>query len=263
MGGPPTGKPKKSPLPLALTGIAVIAALVVAGLWFWPRDEAKSAAGVKMLAVLPFENLGAEEDEYFADGITDEITSRLARLPGLGVISRTSSMKYRETDKSLKEIGSELGVNYVLEGTILWDKSGATDRVRIIPQLIQVSDDRHLWAESYQREMTRIFELQTEIANSIANELDLTLLQPDRESLRAAPTTNVEAYKLYLKGRSLFYTYSRPENERAIEIFKTVVEMDSLFSLAYAGLSLCYTQYVNQSWEYDKRWLKLSEEAAR
>ena len=104
-----------------------------------------------MLAVLPFENLGGEEDEEFADGITDAITSRIAKISGLGVISRTSSMKYKETDKTLEQIGAELGVGYVLEGTILWDKTGDTDRVRIIPQLIQVSDDSHVWTDTYER----------------------------------------------------------------------------------------------------------------
>ncbi|MCH9032658.1 MAG: tetratricopeptide repeat protein, partial [candidate division Zixibacteria bacterium] len=154
-------------------------------------------------------------------------------------------------------------VSYILEGTILWDKTGDTDRVRIIPQLIQVSDDRHLWSESYQRALTQIFALQTEIATSIARELDVTLLQPERESLRKSPTANVEAYTLYLRGRSLFYAYSRSENEQAIEIFKTVIGMDSLFSLAYAGLSLCYRQYSNSGWDYDERWLRLAEESAR
>ncbi|MCH9032657.1 MAG: protein kinase, partial [candidate division Zixibacteria bacterium] len=135
-------------------GATVIVLVVGAVLYsFWPKGAPmeEDSTGIKMLAVLPFENLGSAEDEYFADGITDEITSRLAKLSGLGVISRTSSMQYKKTDKSLQQIGAELGVSYILEGTILWDKTGDTDRVRIIPQLIQVSDDRHLWSESYQR----------------------------------------------------------------------------------------------------------------
>ncbi len=255
----------KSKMPLMISSIAILSALAFGAIKFWPSNASvtNDSAAIKKIAILPFENLGRAEDEYFADGITDEITSRLANLSGLGVISRTSSMQYKETDKSLQQIGAELGVSYILEGTILWDKTGDTDIVRIIPQLIQVSDDRHLWSESYQRALTKIFALQSEIAISIARELDITLLQPERESLRKAPTSNVEAYKLYLKGRSLFYTYSRSENEQAIEIFKTVIGLDSMFSLAYAGLSLCYTQYSNSGWDYDERWLRLAEESAR
>ncbi len=245
-------------------GAAIMVLAAVAALYsFWPKGAPVEEDAVKMLAVLPFENLGSAEDEYFADGITDEITSRLAKLSGLGVISRTSAMKYKNTDKTIPQIGKELGVDFILEGTIFWDKSGDTDRVRIIPQLIQVSDDRHLWSESYQRALTQIFALQADIAISIANELDVTLLQQEHESLRKAPTANIEAYRLYLRGRSLFYTYSRSENEQAIEIFKTVVGMDSLFSLAFAGLSLCYTQYHNLGWDQDERWMQLAEESAR
>ncbi|MBN4076356.1 protein kinase, partial [Gemmatimonas aurantiaca] len=255
----------KSKAALVISSIVILSALAFGAIKFWPSSASvtNESTALKKIAVLPFENLGSAEDEYFADGITDEITSRLANLSGLGVISRTSSMRYKKTDKTLQQIGAELGVSYILEGTILWDKSGDTDWVRIIPQLIQVADDRHLWSESYQRALTQIFSLQSEIATSIARELDVTLLQTERESLRKAPTANVEAYKLYLRGRSLFYTYSRSENEQAIEIFKTVIGMDSVFSLAYAGLSLCYNQYSNSHWDYDERWLRLAEESAR
>ena len=110
------------------------------------------------------------EDEGFADGITDAITSRIAKISGLGVIARTSVLQYKGTTKRIQEIGAELGVGYVIEGTILWDKSGDTDRVRIIPQLIQVSDDSHIWTETYERAMTQIFAMQAGIAASIANE---------------------------------------------------------------------------------------------
>ena len=101
----------------------------------------------QMLVVLPFENLGTEDREFFADGITDEIIGKLATISDLGVTSRTSSMQYKGTDKSLRQIGEELGVGYVLEGTIRWDASGGAERVRVQPQLIQVSDDTHLWVE--------------------------------------------------------------------------------------------------------------------
>jgi serine/threonine protein kinase len=130
-----------------IAGVMVVVTAVVALIVFkpWVTDTARDDSDKIRLVVLPFENLGGPEDEYFADGITDAITSRLAKIGGLGVISRTSAKKYRDTEKTLKQIGTELDVGYILEGTILWDKSGDTDRVRIIPQLIQVSDDSHIW----------------------------------------------------------------------------------------------------------------------
>ena len=115
------------------------------------REDRKAESTRKMLAVLPFENLGSPNDEYFADGITDEITAKLASIRDLGVISRTSTMQYKKTSKNLKQIARELGVDYILEGTIRWDKGVDTSRVRILPQLIRVSDDTHLWAETYER----------------------------------------------------------------------------------------------------------------
>ncbi|HLG93820.1 MAG TPA: serine/threonine-protein kinase, partial [candidate division Zixibacteria bacterium] len=127
----------------------------------------------KTLAVLPFENLGAAEDEYFADGITDEITTKLAKISALGVISRTSAIKYKKTEKTLRQIGAELGIDYVLEGTIRWHKSGTTNRVRINSQLIRVEDDTHLWAETYDRVLEQIFELQSDIADKVTRALQL------------------------------------------------------------------------------------------
>ncbi|MCH7878209.1 MAG: protein kinase [candidate division Zixibacteria bacterium] len=233
-------------------GLIVGLALIFAGIMYWTDDGGVEPDRLKMLAVLPFENLGSDEDEYFADGITDEITSRLAKLSGLGVISRTSSMQYKDTDKSLKRIGAELGVSYVLEGTILWDKTGDTDRVRIIPQLIQVSDDRHLWSESYQRALTQIFELQAEIAISIANELDVTLLQPERDALAAKPTENLEAYNSYLRALEISRrpNWSRNALQITIELLSKAVKLDPDYALAYALLAEAHTSFYR--WGHDR-----------
>ncbi len=144
-----TQKPlRKKMLPLVLAGLAVV--ILIVG-YFTLFNKKEPESGRKMLAVLPFENLGAPEQEYFAAGITDEITTHLAKVSGLGVISRTSVLQYKDTKKSVQQIGKELGVQYVLEGTILWDKSGVTNRVRINPQLIRVKDGTHVWAETYDR----------------------------------------------------------------------------------------------------------------
>jgi TolB-like protein/DNA-binding winged helix-turn-helix (wHTH) protein len=143
-------------------GAALLLAVIVALLW---HGRQAPPAGPKRIVVLPFENLGPPEDEYFADGMTEEIISRLAAVSDLHVISRTSAMYFKGTAKKLSEIGDELGVDYALEGTVRWDRSGDGEgRVRITPQLIQVDGDRHLWSERYDEVIEDIFELQSDIA---------------------------------------------------------------------------------------------------
>ena len=138
----------------------------------------------KMMVVLPFENLGPPEESYFAAGMTEEITSRLAAVSGLGVISRTSATQYDRTGKTIGQIADDLGVDFVVEGTVRWAKNAdGTGRVRITPQLIRVSDDTHLWSETYDRQMDDIFEVQTEIASRVIDQLGVTLLGTEREIL--------------------------------------------------------------------------------
>ncbi|MCH9031906.1 MAG: protein kinase [candidate division Zixibacteria bacterium] len=216
-----------------------VIAIIAAFAWntFWPKGQTEKVVSRKMLAVLPFENLGAPEDEYFADGITDEITSRLASVSGLGVISRTSAIQYKDSKKSLPEIARELGVDYVLEGTIRWDKSGDTDRVRITPQLIDVSDNTHLWAHNYERALTQIFAVQEEIAIQISEALDLTLNDAERKAITSVPTKNLQAYDFYLRGLE----YSNRREPVAEEMFKKAVELDPTFVPALARLSFIHS----------------------
>jgi serine/threonine protein kinase/tetratricopeptide (TPR) repeat protein len=227
-----------------VAGSVVVMLAIV--LWFTQRKPTEGISdkpGKIMLAVLPFENLGDPEDEYFADGITDEITSRLAGLSGLGVISRTSSIRYKNTDKSLPQIAEELGVGFILEGTIRWDKAGDTDRVRITPQLIKVSDNTHLWAESYGRDMRDIFDVQADIAAKIAAALDVTLLKPEREALEERPTDNLEAYHAFLRGYERIWRpdYTRENYDMALAALERAVELDSNFALAHAAISEAHT----------------------
>jgi len=204
-------------------------------------DDAATAPERIMLAVLPFENLGSDEQEYFADGITEEITARLARLHGLGVISRTSAIQYKKSTKPMQTIGEELGVDYILEGTIRWDRSGETDQVRITPQLIHVKDDTHLWADSYERPLTQVFALQSEIAGQVAAALNVTLLEPERRALESVPTQNLEAYDLYLQATDyLNQPYEDQSNRLARELLRRAIALDSGFALAYAQLSHAY-----------------------
>jgi TolB-like protein/Flp pilus assembly protein TadD len=191
------------------------------------------------IAVLPFQNLGASEDGYFADGITEEITSRLAMIPSLGVISRTSAEQYRETSKSLKEIGRELGVGYVLEGSVRWEKSpGGSSRVRVTPQLIRVSDDRHLWAGQFDETLEEVFEVQSRIAEQVATSLNLALQGSDHEALAARPTGNLRAYDLYLRGNDYLGRTGDPVAPRTAEdMYLKATELDPAFALAFARLA--------------------------
>ena len=211
-----------------------------------------------MIAVLPFENLGSPEDEYFADGMTEEITSRLAMVSGLAVISRTSAMQYKEDRPSLKQIGEELGVDYVLEGTVRWAKRpDGTGRVRITPQLIRVADDRHLWADNIERELEDIFAIQAEIAQQVIAELGVTLLVTEDAALARRPTENFAAYEAYLRGMGAADGYGFRE---AARLFRLAVEEDAQFVEAHARLAIAYSQ-LHAFGEYSKDWSSLSATA--
>jgi TolB-like protein/Tfp pilus assembly protein PilF len=209
-----------------------------------PWRQAPATDAVPMIAVLPFENLGAPEDEYFADGMTDELTSRLASISSLGVISRTSSMQYKNTTKSLRQIGKELGVGFVLEGTIRWDKSGDTNFVRILPQLIDVANDVHIWTDNYERPLTQIFDVQTDIANRIAQALDIALGGQEHRSLENRSIAKTEAYDYYLRGNEYYRRGTFHTGERdyyiAIDLYRQAIEIDPDFASAYAALALTH-----------------------
>ncbi len=209
----------------------------------WVTDPASDKPDKIMLAVLPFENLGDPEDEYFADGMTEEITTSLARLSGLGVISRTSAMQYKNTDKSLRQIGKELKVDCVLDGTIRWDKSGDDNRVRINPQLIRVSDDMNMWANRYDAVLTDVFAVQATIASEVAAALDIALLQTERETLKSRPDISSEAYDYYLRGKQYFSIarYHQVELRTAERMHLKAIELAPGFAPAYAELGALYT----------------------
>ena len=180
----------------ALLGLIYILALwgVAAALWLAFGGPISQAADTELrslqtkLVVLPFENLGRAEDQYFTDGLTEEIISRLAEIPELGVISRTSAMGYKDTEKTIRDIGQELDVQYVLEGTVRWEQGVGSNRVRITPQLIRVSDDTNIWTDRYDEVLADIFLVQSDIAENVARALDIRLLEPVRRTLVAQPT---------------------------------------------------------------------------
>jgi protein kinase/serine/threonine-protein kinase len=204
-----------------------------------------------IVAVLPFSNLSnSEEDEYFSDGMTEDILTQLSKISGLRVISRTSVMQYKNTTKPLREIGQELGAGSILEGSV----RRAGNRVRIVSQLIDAQSDEHIWAETYDREMKDVFDIQGEVARAIAAALKSALSPNENALLDKKPTENFEAYTLYLKGRQHYYLYTDADNDSAIVYFRRALEMDRGYALAYAGLGDAFGQRVEKH-GYDPAWL--------
>ncbi len=245
--------PKKEPKLIFKKRWLMIAALFIAmkvvGITIpqMTRDRPMALPGDRMLVVLPFDNLGPPEDSYFVDGITDEITSRLSALDGVEVISRTSAARYKETHKTTRQIGEELGVDYMLEGSVRWNRTnGGQGRVRVTTQLVRVSDDTHLWANSYDRVIGDVFSVQSEIAEEVAKKLDLTVLAPDRKALYAKPTEDLEAYDYYLRAKKYEYKgwLNQDSNQfnRALELLEKATERDPNFALAYVLISQINTR---------------------
>ena len=236
---------QKKRWPVIAIAILVIAA--AATLFLMRRTESrKETSGTapaesrtrKMIAVLPFQNLGAADDQYFAEGMTDEITSRLATIGDLGVISRSSAMQYQKTDKNTKQIGQELGVDYLLAGTIRWNRAGDVSRVRVTPQLIRVADDTQVWSNIYDHVIDDVFQVQSEVAQGVISQLGITLGEAKQKTLSETPTENLEAYQFYLRGNEAFYapSYDQEKLQDAIRNYQKAVDLDPTFALAFARL---------------------------
>src|SRR5437667_175493 len=228
-----------------IVGAAVLAVALLAFQFIRTRkspvsEPTKQTASIpvldKSVAVLPFENLSSDkENAFFAQGIQDEIITTLSRISGLRVISRTSTAHYQSAPENLSEIGRQLRVSNVLEGSV--QKAG--DRVHINVQLIRADTDAHLWAQSYNRELTDIFGVEAEVAKSIADSLQATLSPQEKARVETKPTTNPDAYVLYLRGRDY---QTRPDNllqdfKSAAQLYKQAIALDPNFALAHARLS--------------------------
>jgi eukaryotic-like serine/threonine-protein kinase len=191
----------------------------------------------KSIAVLPFENLSEDSDNtYFADGIQEEILTRLAKIGDLKVISRSSTRDYQRKPRNLADIAKQLGVATILEGSV----RKASDRVRVNVQLINAQTNSHLWAETYDRKLTGVFEVETDIAKTIAESLNAKLTRSERQAIAVRPTANPEAYELYLKGRFLWNKRTGEDMRKAIDYFNHAIAKDPNYALAYAGLADCY-----------------------
>jgi adenylate cyclase len=200
-------------------------------------DTVVSAAPKKSIAVLPFENLSADKaNEYFADGIQEEILTRLSRIADLKVISRTSTQRYKNTAEPMAGIAKQLGVANILEGSVR--KAG--DRVRVHVQLIDAQSDTHLWAERYDRQLDDIFAVESDVAEKIAEALQAKLTGEERRAIAARPTKNTDAHQLYLKGRYHWRNFYAPGYERVREYFEQAIALDASFAAAHNGLALYY-----------------------
>ncbi len=213
-------------------------AVIVAGIAIFSRYRVRSTltASEKSIAVLPFENLSSDkENAYFADGIQDEILTRLSKIADLKVISRTSTQHYKSAPENLSEIAKQLGVANILEGSV--QKAG--DQVRVHVQLIQVANDSHLWADTYDRKLVDIFGVESEIAKAIADALQAKLTGGEQRELAVKPTNNAEAYDAYLRALALeTRTSTAPDNlEKAVGFYERAVQLDPAFALAWARLS--------------------------
>jgi TolB-like protein/lipoprotein NlpI len=219
--------------------VVIIAAALSVGLFFVGRYTATDRAmtsglPVKSIAVLPFENLsGNPENAYFTDGIQEEILMRLAKVADLKVVSRTSTVRYKRSPNNLREVATQLGVANVLEGSV----QRTADRVHVNVQLIKAASDAHLWAEAYDRQLTDIFAVESEIAKTIAETLQTKLTGSERNAIAAQPTENTEAHQLYLKGRYLWNRRTGENLKKALAYFEQAAEKDPHYALAYSGMA--------------------------
>jgi len=225
---------KRSKLPWMIA--ALVAAIAVIFYLVVPPSRS-TRTNSTTIAVLPFTNMsGDPQDEYFSDGMTEDILTQLSKIAGIKVISRTSVMRFKGTTKTIRDIGNELNAGVILEGSV----RRAGDQVRITAQLIDAGTDEHVWAENYDKEFKQIFSIQSDVAKRVADALKIQLMGDEKRSVEKEATQNLEAYNLYLKGR--FYLSKRTEDglKEAIEFFQQAVGRDTSYATAYAGLADSY-----------------------
>ena len=186
--------------------------------------------------VLPFNNMsGDPEQEYFSDGITEDIITDLSKVSGLFVVARNTAFTYKGRAVKVQDVGQELGVSFVLEGSVR--KAGS--RVRVTGQLINGKDGGHVWADRFDRDLTDIFAIQDEITHAIVEQLKVKLLPQEKKSIAQAPTDNIEAYTYYLRGRQFLQRHSKSYYQLARRMFSKAVELDPMYARAYAGIADC------------------------
>ena len=262
-GVPPVTVRAQSRKMAMIIGAAIIIVLFAIAERFILQQQTRPSSKEIRMVVLPFENLGLAEDDYFTDGITEEITSRLSAIHSLGVISRISATQYKNSNKTIRQIGEELSVEYVLEGTVRWERpSDGPSQVRVTPQLIRVSDDTHLWSDRYDAVLANIFHVQSDIAGKVAKELDIALLEPERQVIESRPTENMEAYEYYLRGNEYFHRSTLGDDlTMAMQLYEKAVEIDPAFTLAYARLSEVHANMYWHYYDHSEQRLALAKQA--
>lgn len=272
-----TGKPKENYKSSATPqkkkiGIAalIILLLGVAGYFLYPKFTSLGGSNsVRSIAVLPFENMSGEDDAYFTKGVTEDILTQISKIGDLRVLSRFTLKDYDAKGKNIQEIGAELGVDYLLTGSIRRDG----DNLRISCQLVQVNPEKETWAENFDKRMNDVFAIQHDVATQVAMHLKARLSPEQENRIAQTPTENMAAYNYYLKGREEYYKYEPASLKKAISYFKEALALDPKFALALAGLSDAYSQgsheiiflpvsYMDSALQISKKAVTLNPNAA-
>ncbi len=253
-------------LPGQVVLLLAITIVLITGLiaFFWQPEKKPKADGneqVVSVAVIPFKNYSDVSDDFLGNGVVEDVLTHLTKFKNLRVISRTSSERYRDSEKSIPQIGEELGAQYVLEGSI----RQADGKIRVTAQLIEAALDSHVWARNYDRPTGNVMDIQGEIALDIARSLDQEIKPAVEESITSLPTENAEAYQALLRGRHLLRTRQKDAMESSIEEFDRALALDPYFSEAYAGKAAAYYLLRDVYFEQVRaaQYLKLAEENAR
>lgn len=238
----------------AVAGLLVIAAITVG---YFKFLNTGSSALMRTVAVMPFQNMNNDTDsEFFCDGITQDILIQISKVSDLNVISNQSMKLFKNSKKSIQEIGKELKAGSILQGSI----RKVNGKIRIFVQLLEASNGQNLWAETYERDYSKVFDIQSEIAQIIASVLKAKLSPAEKERIKRKPTDNLTAYEYYLKGRELYTHYKKEDNEKAIVFFKKAIALDQNYVLAWAGLGDAFSQKYGR-FGFDISWIDSSKAA--
>jgi TolB-like protein/Flp pilus assembly protein TadD len=273
---PTSGERSSRVVRLWLAAAVLVVVAVIASWWFRSAPESRSEgitteAGIAkvkerpMVAVMPFQNLGSSQDEYFAIGMTEEIASRMASVPSIGVIATSSTRQYAGTQKSAQEIGKELGAGFLVTGSVLWARSeDGSSKIRITPQLVSTVDETQVWAQSYDRVLDDIFAIQTEIASQVVSHLGISLAEPERAAVAQFPTANLAAYDAYLRAMAVPPDLGDPKSVvPRIEKLYRAVELDPRFALAWFQLTVNNSQLYTMGYDRGEERRRLTLEAAQ
>ena len=239
-------------LPYALAACAVLGAMIVLGRYYIFAPPEKP---ITSLAVLPFQNLSADpEQEYFSDGITEALISELSKIKALRVISRTSVMRFKKTDKSLPEIAARLSVDAVVQGSV----QRVQDEVRVTAQLVRAAPEKHLWASTYTQSYRNILALESEVAQAIAREINVAVTPSEQERMARTRAVNPEAHEAYLKGKYFWAKSSPSDWYKSIQYFQQAIDKDSTYALAYAGMAEAYDNLGSMGIQHPREaWAKV------